>query len=241
MTRQTKNQPRRVLILSDEPLAAALLALLLEVESYASVFAAPGERPEEAVARTRPLIIVLADFTLTEPRSDLFLARLARARIGVAFFAATNSGELRHWARARGVPWVELPADADTLRRVLSDAAAMTGDRRSGKNRRPRTEVRDDGSLLFLDASGRRWTVLDRRVGERRGAQRRGNERGVPDVAALPADDGPAGQDNGEDPGDYRAFVADDGEERRCPLTAREFDEESPAALARQLEMATIV
>jgi hypothetical protein len=237
MTRQTKNQPRRALILSDEPLAAALLALLLELESYTPVFAAPDERPEEAVARLRPLLIVLADFAAIEARSDLFLARLARARIGVAFFAAANGGELRRWARARGVPWVELPADADTLRRVLSDAAASAGDRRRGENRRPRTQIRDDGSLLFMDASGRRWTVLDRRGRERRGGQRRGEEAATPAATDTPDLD-TAGQD---DAGDYRSFVADDGEERRCALSGREFDEESPAALARQLEMATLV
>jgi CheY-like chemotaxis protein len=228
MTPTSIGQPRRILVLSDEPLKAALLALLLELESYSPVFAAPGEHADAAVARLRPLLVVLADFDLEESRSDIFVAKVARYRIGIAYFgSAARGGQLGEWASARGLPWLVLPADASDIGNRLKQAAASAGERRlGGEPRKPRIEVGADGFLHLLDSSGRRWAVYDRR-----GADRRGSHLQVESNFEL----------RGGDAGSYRAFIAESGEERRCPLSAAEFDADSPVDLERQLDRAISV
>ena len=49
----------RIVILARDPLVAALVGMLLEVDAYEPVFPRPDESPEEAVRRIRPALVVL--------------------------------------------------------------------------------------------------------------------------------------------------------------------------------------
>lgn len=112
-----------VLILASEPVVAALLGMLLELEDIAPVFAEAGERPEDAVARLRPPVVILLDAAEDIAESDIFFARAARARATVIFFASdTHRARLEALAVARDTLWFTLPIDRATLATVLSAA-----------------------------------------------------------------------------------------------------------------------
>lgn len=114
-----------VLILARESVIAALLGLLLELEDYAPVFAEPDERPEDAIARLRPPLVVLLDGGLDAARSDLFFARAAAARARVVLFSEPVAVEdVQRAARHRRVPFLPMPVDRATLGRVLAAGAA---------------------------------------------------------------------------------------------------------------------
>ena len=218
----TPTQPRKVLVLSDQPMAAALLGMLLELEGYDPAFAQQGESPDAALARVRPLLVALVDRALDVAGSDLFLARAARRQVGVVLFGTqgTEDGPPA-WARQRRVPWFVMPVDGPSLRRAIEDSTSSYRLWRSDtERRRARTETAADGTLIYHDRSGRRWQVYDRRGSDRR--------QGRP---AAPLDPADAGGD--------RTFVNEAGEQWRTDMTAADFLDESPAGLERQLARAT--
>ena len=206
-------------------MAAALLGMLLELEGYEPAFAGEGESPDAALARVRPLLVVLVDQALDVASSDLFLARAARKQVGVVLFGTEGSeGGPPAWARERRVPWFVMPVDAPAVRRAIEDSTSSYRLWRSDTDRRrPRTETAADGTLIYHDRSGRRWYVYDRRSGDdRRQSGRAG--------AATDAD-GPG----------HRMFVNEAGEKWRADMTAADFLDESPAGLEQQLARATKV
>ena len=151
-------------------MALALLGLLVELANYTPIFAQKGERPEEALARIRPVLVVLIDDTLEAARSDVFFARAAQQRSPIAIFPGRRSRrELMARIGERGIPYFELPSDAADLARVIRTAAATTWWKR-GTDRRmlPAAERPGDGGLFFVDRAGRRWQVFDRRGSDRR-------------------------------------------------------------------------
>ena len=156
-----------VLVLSDDPMSAALLGLLLELASYRPVFSADGERPEDAIARVRPLFVVLVDGGLDATRSDIFFARAAQQEIGIAVFTAPGR-EVAPRLRERGIVVFELPLESTSVDQVIRMAAASHWWHRGSDRRVPRTEYADDGGLVFQDRTGQRWSVYDRRGGDRR-------------------------------------------------------------------------
>ncbi|MFN2565413.1 MAG: hypothetical protein ABR499_10435 [Gemmatimonadaceae bacterium] len=203
-------------------MAAALLGMLLELEGYEPAFAQQGEGPEAALARVRPLLVVLVDQALDVARSDLFLARAARRQVGVVIFGRQEAagGGPGAWAHSRRVPWFRMPVEGAELRRAIEESTASFRLWRTNRDRRrSRTETAADGTLIYHDRAGRRWQVYDRRSGDRR-------QSGSP-TAAWNADDG------------HRAFVNDAGEEWRVVMAAAEFLDASPAGLERQLARAT--
>ena len=193
-------------------MAAALLGMLLELEGYEPAFPRDGERPEAALSRVRPLLVVLADEALDVSRSDLFLARAARRNVAVLLFgAADRSDGPPAWARERRLPWFRMPVDGRQLREAIDTSTAGLRLWRTGTDRRqPRTETGADGTLIYHDRAGRRWHIYDRRRTDRR-------QRGA------------------------RSFVNDAGEEWRVELTAADFLDESPTGLERQLARAAPV
>ncbi|HEU4641184.1 MAG TPA: hypothetical protein VFS44_01930 [Gemmatimonadaceae bacterium] len=223
-----------VLICAEEPLIAALLGMLAEMAHYDPIFPAPDERPEDALLRVRPLLVVLLEGSLDAARSDLFFAQAAKRRVGVALFGRRGSAPtLAPLAEARGIPWLEVPTDAAQFRRVLETAATSGwwrrgGDRRrapAGRREEPATERAPDGTLVYLDPEGCRWLVYDRRGGERRQGERRGTpEPGEHESAAAEPD--------------VRMFVSERGEVWRCALATGELEDRTVGALARQLARA---
>ena len=204
-------------------MAAALLGMLLELEGYEPAFANEGESPDAALARVRPLLVVLVDQALGVAGSDLFLARAARRQVGVVVFGTDGAqGGPPQWARERRVPWFAMPVDGPTLRRAIEEStSSFRLWRTETDRRRPRTETAADGTLIYHDRAGRRWHVYDRRSGERRQSRA-----------------GPPTPDRGGGAG-HRAFVNDAGEEWRVDLAPADFLDASPAGLERQLARAT--
>ncbi|HUQ83636.1 MAG TPA: hypothetical protein VM076_20960 [Gemmatimonadaceae bacterium] len=214
-------------------MVAALLGMLAEMARYTAAFPMPHERPEDALRRVRPVLVVLLDESLDAARSDLFFAHAASHRIGLALFGdGAGAPALAARALQRGIPWLEVPADLEAFQRTLTQAATSrwwrsAADRRQ-ETRGPRTssatERAEDGTLVYLDTDGHRWLVYDRRGTDRRGGDRRssGSTASVTDTQSG-----------------LRIFVRDDGESRRCELDRDEVADHTPAALARQLARAT--
>ena len=111
----------RVLVLAREAVIAALVGMLLELEDYEPVFAAPDERPEDAIRRLRPPLIVVLDGQLPEAGSDLFYMRCAQGGARVCLFGEPLVVDaVRAAARARGLAFFAMPVD----RRELATALA---------------------------------------------------------------------------------------------------------------------
>ena len=157
----------KVLVLAREPLAAALVGLLVELDTYEPAFAQPGESPEEAVQRVRPVLIVLLDGSLEAADSDVFYAR-ARGPAIVLFGTRGNLPHVREVAAKRGLPWFSMPTDRATLVRVMRDAFSAASTRSGRDRRRPSAHTMDDGTIIYRDRDGREWQVYDRRMAERR-------------------------------------------------------------------------
>ena len=115
----------KVLVLARETVLAALIGMLLELEHYEPVFAEPDERPEDAIRRLRPPLIVMLDGELDAASSDLFFARATASGARVVLFTEPLAAEeLRAVARERRIPCVIMPVDRATLGRVLDKVAS---------------------------------------------------------------------------------------------------------------------
>jgi len=200
-------------------MTAALLGMLVELAQLEPVFAEPSERPEDALNRLVPILVVIADGDVDAFTSDLFVARAQHRGIGVIVFGIGKRGRRQppEWARQRGLPYLELPTDAEQFGRILDQAirqdrrSRLAGDRRSSAH----VERAVDGTLIFHAESGERWYVYDRRSGER---------RRTPEQAAIEES--------------YRAFVNQAGVELRVALDPDEFGDKSPRTLESQLARA---
>jgi hypothetical protein len=205
----------KVLILSPHVMTAALVGWYVELARLEPAFAEPGEHPDQAVARVKPILVLLIDSELEAGLSDLLAARAAKRGAGVAVFGTANDSQTgRAWAARHDIRYFELPVDLESFGRVLDLAANDVSAERRQSNRRssPGTERALDGTLVFIDGTGKRWYVYDRRAVDRRAIQH-----------------------------PYRAFISADGVERRCELTEKEFAAREPSALRAQLEHAAQV
>jgi DNA-binding NtrC family response regulator len=112
-----------VLILARESVIAALIGMLLELEAYEPVFPEPDERPEDAIRRVRPPLVVVLDGESDEARSDLFFARASQSGARVVLFGEPVAARaVRAAARTRQVPFFAMPVDRATLGNVLAHA-----------------------------------------------------------------------------------------------------------------------
>lgn len=166
---------RRVLIVAPDPLLAALIGVLVDAARLLAVFPAPEERIEDALRRTRPLAAVLVDALAGDAASDVFLARAQRGNVPVLLFGAeADVARVRVWAAERDVPVFVLPRDTRELSASLTRLAHRRhragGDRRD--NGAARTERSRGGNIVLQDGRGGRWTIYDRRTGDRRGVER---------------------------------------------------------------------
>ena len=106
-------------------MVAALVGLLLDPDRYDPTFPRGSERPEDALARVRPPLVLMLDCDVDVARSDLFFARTARTRATVVLFGPPGSREtVTELARARGVPFVHLPTDRASLTKAIQAAIA---------------------------------------------------------------------------------------------------------------------
>ena len=114
----------KVLILARETVIAALIGMLLEMEDFEPVFAQPDERPEDALSRLRPPLVIVIDGELDAARSDLFFARASAARARVVLFSEPLAAAgVQAAARARRLPFFAMPVDRATLGQVLASAS----------------------------------------------------------------------------------------------------------------------
>jgi len=205
----------KVLILTPQPMTGALLGMLVELSQLEPVFADTDERPEDALARHVPLLVIIADGDVDTFKSDLFLARAQHRGIGVVVFGVSHRGDTAGWAKQRDLPYLELPTDAEVFGRILDQATRQDRRSRLAGDRRKTAHIERavDGTLVFQAESGERWYVYDRRSGDRR--------RSEPEIVES-----------------YRAFVNQDGVELRVPLEPHEFTDKSPESLQRQLARA---
>ena len=200
--------PGKVLILSPHVMTAALVGWYVELSKLEPAFAAPGENPSDALARVKPLLVILVDAASEDAISDLFAARASKREIGLAVFSGSSDDDVaRDWARRHGLPFFKLPVDLEAFGRVLDQAGRVLPEGRRTADRRqsPSVSRAIDGTLYLTDAAGRSWYVYDRRAAERRTAE------------------------------PYRAFVTPDGEEIRTVLSEDEFSAREPEALVAQL------
>jgi hypothetical protein len=202
--------PGKVLILSPHVMTAALVGWYVELAKLEPAFAAPGENPSDALARVKPLLVILVDAASEDVISDLFAARAAKREIGLAVFSGSTDDDVaRQWARRHDLPFFRLPVDLEAFGRVLDQAGRVLPERRRAADRRQGTVTRAiDGTLYLTDEAGRAWYVYDRRGGERRSAE------------------------------SYRAFVTPEGQEVRTVLSDDEFSARGPEALIAQLARA---
>ena len=201
----------KVLILSPHVMTAALVGWYVELSRLEPAFAAPGEHPSDALARVKPILVVLVDAESGGAISDLFAARAAKREIGLAVFSGSKDDDFaRNWARRHELPFFKLPVDLEAFGRVLDQASRNVPDRRRLTDRRQQPSVRGavDGTLCLTDELGRDWYVYDRR----------GNDRRAGDA--------------------HRAFVNAEGQEKRAVLSDEEFAARGPAQLIAQLARA---
>lgn len=206
----------QVLIPSEDPLAAALRGLLVELLDLTPAFADASERPEEALTRVRPRAVVVLDGALPAAGSELFSAAAARAEIALAVFGTPrHAPESARRAAARGMPNFDVPGSFETFDAVLRETRRARWWLRGAELRQSLTtlpgDLRVGGSVVFVDADGRSWRIYDRRGSERR----RGRDAAV-----------------------VRMFVSDAAEIRASRLAADETTERSVEQLAVQLARA---
>jgi DNA-binding NtrC family response regulator len=119
----TTSAAQDVLVLSTDPLAAALIAALIETMEYAVHFAAPRESVEEAFRRTRPRVVCI-DCVDPTACSDETVGRAAMRGISVVIFGTTETlGRVRGLALGHDVDTLRVPPDVETLGRTLQRAA----------------------------------------------------------------------------------------------------------------------
>lgn len=184
--------------------------MLLDLAHLDAAFPAPDEAVESAIARARPLSGILVDGRHGPHRSELLLARARQVRVPLTFFGPAADRDGARWAAEHELRYLGLPADPETVGRLLDGVARSERRRPESDRRAPATGRAIDGTLVLDDADGKRWYVYDRRGGDRRG--------------------GASEQ--------YRAFIREDGIERRCRLHPEEFRERTAEALGRQLARA---
>jgi hypothetical protein len=121
--------PHAVLILSSDPLAAALLGAAVELAGHAPRFSTEGELPRAALLRLRPRL-VLVDCDHDDACSDAFLGPAIMTGAKVLIFRSRRSSrDVADLAARMQVMLVDLPLQGDQLTTVLGEVLAEGGTR----------------------------------------------------------------------------------------------------------------
>lgn len=168
--------PLTTLILSEQPLVAALLAMLVELAGHRPEFSRPDERLDDTLQRAPLARVALLDEQHPAATSDLFHARAARRNVAVIVFGPPRRRDaVARLAAERSARWIVLPIESAALGRVLKEASegAPRPERRA-----PTVERTRDGDVIYRDREGARWFIYDRRLGsDRRRAERGDTQR----------------------------------------------------------------
>jgi hypothetical protein len=110
-----------VLILSSDPLAAALLGAAVELAGHAPSFPGEGEPPRAALRRLRPRL-VLVDCDHEDGCSDTFIGPAIMTGAKVLLFRSRRSTrDIADLAARMQVRLVELPMEGDRLMLVVGE------------------------------------------------------------------------------------------------------------------------
>jgi hypothetical protein len=109
-----------ILVVAADPVLAALLGGVVESARYAAAFPAIDERPDQALARIRPLAAILLNAEERAAQSDLFVSRARQLRVPIILFGSREAMERSSaWAAQHGIPRFALPEQLDALREAL--------------------------------------------------------------------------------------------------------------------------
>lgn len=163
----TAASDHKVLIVAPDAVLAALVGSVVELSRLRAAFPRADERPEDALARVKPLIAILIDAVSDEAESDLFLARARKKGVHLLLFgSARSASERRPWAEARNVPVYQLPEQVSVLEDAIRRIASTAGKSTRTFERRGKAKI--TGPIEVRDRSGKRWSVYDRRSADRR-------------------------------------------------------------------------
>ena len=111
-----------VLILSHDPVAAALLGGLVETLGFLVQFGRPPESADDSIRRLRPRIC-LVDCTEPESCRPEFFGRATMRGVCVIIFGTTAALErVREVARANNLEMLLMPPDVEALEAALQRA-----------------------------------------------------------------------------------------------------------------------
>jgi DNA-binding NtrC family response regulator len=111
-----------ILILSADPVAAALLGALIETLGYTVTFARAPEDGEQSIRRVRPKVCLLDCEDLSVCNSEM-LGRATMRRISVIIFGRTAAlDRVRALALEHDIEVLLVPPDSDALGRTLERA-----------------------------------------------------------------------------------------------------------------------
>ncbi len=163
----TPSSDHKVLIVAPDPVLAALVGSVVELNRLRAAFPRSNERPEDALARIKPLIAILIEAMADEAESDIFLARARKKGVHLLLFGgAAATAARRPWAEARSIPVYTLPDEVPALEEAIRAIAAGAGKTMRSFERRGRSQI--SGPLVVRDRSGTKWSVYDRRSADRR-------------------------------------------------------------------------
>jgi hypothetical protein len=113
-----------VLVLSTDPLGAALLGAAIELSGHIPRFAQSDEPARAALLRIRPRLVII-DCDHTDACSEAFIGPALMTGSRVVLFRSRRTrrdgGEL---AARMGLHVIDMPAEHEALTRVLHDALA---------------------------------------------------------------------------------------------------------------------
>ena len=113
--------PDTILVLSDDPLSAALLGAATELAGYAPRFPLPAEPVRAALRRVRPRL-VLVDCNHAEACTDEFVGPALMTGSGVLLFRSRRTtSDPGEFAQRLGLRVLDLPVDHEPLSRLLRE------------------------------------------------------------------------------------------------------------------------
>jgi DNA-binding NtrC family response regulator len=113
-----------VLILSHDPVAAALLGGLVETLGYTVHFARPPESPDDSMRRLKPRICLVDSSDPDSCRAELF-GRATMRGVCVVIYGTSDALErVREAARVHNLEMLLMPPSLEALEAVLQRAAS---------------------------------------------------------------------------------------------------------------------